>query len=368
MGKKTFRDDMMPAEYISLLFEKTSKEGYVYLPGWYYECCQLGETGDGDLLYECAMAWTKSGCQQAIRDLEELFRCFRRIAELSAGGDPDRAVLEAEGLAEVWDAYLAPFEAEERFGEDRIHDIDRRAWGEVRKRRMAAEIARGRRVTPAQKDLLNLFLNAYVEEEERLLLQEYRRAIVEEAEGRVGKGLCAADLIIRAQSLVLAMKLLPEAPPPDPLADKLHLHVPDADEQERGLRYSEKQFAAVYVIHRFADEKRAVDPGCEERRKLEELEEEGIDTVLSEPKKMNSRKSLAPLFVYRILRQHSSPARHLTQKAILDHLRKDPYEITLDRKALSRIIHGLEDSQLGVCSWGNGGTWYDPEKDQTGSE
>lgn len=77
-------------------------------------------------------------------------------------------------------------------------------------------------------------------------------------------------------------------------------------------------------------------------------------------KKTNSRKSLAPLFVYLILKDRSSPDKPLRQQDILDILReKRDYEICLERKALSRIIHNLEESQLGIYSHPRKGVWYD---------
>jgi len=368
MGKnQDYWADVTPSEYISLMFEKTSEyTGCIYLPGWYQDDLEHGEIDDRDLVYECAMAWTKTTCRQAIADFNALYRSLQRIAELSAQGVPDRTQLEAEGLAAVWDAYLRPLEAEDRFDMDRIREIDYRAWGEARKLRMAEEIVRGRRITPSQKKYYMMFLDCYVEKDERALLAEYRRAIGEEAERRIGAGLCATDVICRAQGLVHTMRILKNAPAPDPRGRTKHLHEPDAQEMEEILRSEARRFAAVYVIHRFADEKKTVDASHQKREEkrlsLEQLEEEGVDTDLYRRRKMNDRKSMAPMFVHHILKQHSSPARHLSQKEILDYLSKEPYEITMERKALSRIIHGLADSQVGICFWGNDGAWYDPSE------
>lgn len=80
--------------------------------------------------------------------------------------------------------------------------------------------------------------------------------------------------------------------------------------------------------------------------------------ALYQQKKTNNRKTLAPLFVYLILRQNSSKEHPLTQQQILDELEKFPYEIRLERKALSRVIHLLCDSQVNVHSLRGFGTWY----------
>lgn len=76
---------------------------------------------------------------------------------------------------------------------------------------------------------------------------------------------------------------------------------------------------------------------------IEDMTDEELDEYYR-PKKSNSRKSLAPLFVYEILTKYSDSDRHLRQKDILDILSKYPYEVTLERKALGRIIHNLTDS------------------------
>lgn len=77
-------------------------------------------------------------------------------------------------------------------------------------------------------------------------------------------------------------------------------------------------------------------------------------------RKKNSRKSLAPLFVYLILTERTTPDKPLRQQEILDILRTDRnYEICLERKALSRIIHNLEESGLGIRSHEKRGVWYD---------
>ena len=80
---------------------------------------------------------------------------------------------------------------------------------------------------------------------------------------------------------------------------------------------------------------------------------------LYRPKKQNSRKSLAPVFVYLILLNHSSPRNHLKQSTILDMLASYPYEVNIERKALGRIIHGLADSGLGIYSSKKDGCWFD---------
>lgn len=93
----------------------------------------------------------------------------------------------------------------------------------------------------------------------------------------------------------------------------------------------------------------------------EELSDEELD-ALYRPKKTNSRKDLVPMFVYKILTEETSVDVHLTQKQIEKRLAEYPYEVSIERKALSRVIHGLEDTGFGIVSIQRKGCYYDPDK------
>ena len=94
---------------------------------------------------------------------------------------------------------------------------------------------------------------------------------------------------------------------------------------------------------------------------FENLTDEEIDEFYR-PRKQNNRRTLAPLFVYFILKEHSAPGDRLSQGEIIDLLAEDPYEIQIERKALGRVIHLLADSGIGVVSAPGYGTWYDSEQ------
>ena len=93
---------------------------------------------------------------------------------------------------------------------------------------------------------------------------------------------------------------------------------------------------------------------------FEDLTDEELDEFYR-PRKTNNRRTLAPLFVYFILKHHSGPEKHLSQNEIIDILSKDPYEVRIERKALGRVIHLLSDSGLGIVSAPRYGAWYDPD-------
>ena len=95
---------------------------------------------------------------------------------------------------------------------------------------------------------------------------------------------------------------------------------------------------------------------------FDNLTDEEIDEFYR-PRKQNNRRTLAPLFVYFILKEHSAHDRRLSQVEIIDLLAEYPYEIKIERKALGRVLHLLADSGLGVVSTVRYGAWYDPEEE-----
>ncbi|MBO4862411.1 MAG: hypothetical protein J5535_05900 [Firmicutes bacterium] len=97
----------------------------------------------------------------------------------------------------------------------------------------------------------------------------------------------------------------------------------------------------------------------------ENMTDEELDEFYR-PRKQNNRRTLAPLFVYFILKEHSGPDHRLSQSDIINHLADDPYEINIERKALGRVLHLLADSGLGVVSNPRYGAWYDPEEEWAG--
>lgn len=89
-----------------------------------------------------------------------------------------------------------------------------------------------------------------------------------------------------------------------------------------------------------------------------DLENEEDDTPTG---KRNSRRQLAPLFVYEILKNCSNPYRRLTQSEIIRRLDAYPYALSIERKALGRTLHLLEDTDLGIHN-SRSGSWYEPYK------
>jgi len=96
----------------------------------------------------------------------------------------------------------------------------------------------------------------------------------------------------------------------------------------------------------------------EEEKIADTLEEQELDRQAA-PKAMNSRKSIAPVHIYNIIVENTSPDHHMSQAELSSILYKK-YELDVERKALARHIHTLEDEGLGIRSSVKEGVWYDP--------
>ena len=91
------------------------------------------------------------------------------------------------------------------------------------------------------------------------------------------------------------------------------------------------------------------------------MTEEEIDE-LYRPRKTNSRKTLAVLYVYKILKEETSSKRHLMQNEILKKL-EEKYEIVIERKALGRILNQLADEDLNIVTSLKHGFWFEQDAD-----
>lgn len=69
-------------------------------------------------------------------------------------------------------------------------------------------------------------------------------------------------------------------------------------------------------------------------------------------------KKLALLRIYQILERYSDSEHPMTQNAIADRLERD-HGITMERKAVGRNIHLLEEAGIGIGSCGNKGVYLD---------
>ncbi len=317
-----FSDDVSPVDFIHRMYTQTDADGILY----------LSDFDDADTeCRHCLLRWNEQDCRNAVELFEKLTDAIDKIARHE--GAPD--TLQDSALLRVWETYLRPFQTDD-FDLAQIRDILERLEIVQFKKKLSARRANHEPLTKEERKLLADSAAVSVSDEEHELYRRYIVTVLHDADKRVGASGSGYDFIVRAMRLYrLACLKAPASV----------------------LRHEKRQLAAALVLHCYgisaSIDKKAV---CFELY-VDTLEEE-IDNCYR-PKKTNSRKSLAPLFVYLILKEHSNRSHHLRQHDILKYLAQYPYEITIERKALGRILHNLTDSQLGICSDPQSGTWYD---------
>ena len=327
---------MSPLDYISFMFDKTDENGILYIEGWVYDGDDESEKS-----YRCRMDWNLQDYHRVSTEYENLAGRLKKIAEvldlLSDNPEENKKLFEDDELFEVWHTYVRDFETE-KFDADVIDEISDRLDTIRDVRQASKRVADGEDVGQMEITLLKDYIDVTVSGEERKMYDDYLNAIYADCERRVGDNICAYDVVIRAQRLCRLFSLN---------ASKIVI-----DNEARYL-------AAAMVIHKFAKSKETVDNYM--RLKIEAIENMGDDELdeLYRPKKANNRKSMAPLFVYLVLKENSDRNHPLRQQEILNFLSKYPYEINIERKALSRIIHNLIDSNLGIESDVKLGTWFE---------
>ena len=119
--------------------------------------------------------------------------------------------------------------------------------------------------------------------------------------------------------------------------------------------------ASALVLNRYGESKETVGNATRLHiARISQMTDEELDTQ-DNPLKSNNRKSIVPLFVYEILKTHSNSRKHLRQNDILTLLAEYPYEVAIERKALSRILHNLTSEQRYDIRTDKTGWWMEQE-------
>ena len=340
----SFDADISPEDYISLMFERTDLDGIVYIPGWHYDrpgwaSSVPGSTDENDS-YRCRMNWSMRDRDGLLASFCKLYGDLERIAALlpewNMPAEDVKKALSDDGLFEVWGKYLHPLDVP---GMDKarinlIYDrMDTAAWI----KQLAGNLANGLTLEEFEKSALIEYMDVTVSDEDQAYCQQYLSGIHQNAQSRVGGTLCACEVICYARRLCRLMQL--KAP---------------------GIiiRNEARTLAAAMALNRFGISRDLVDNSIRlELERMELMDDAQLDELFR-PKHTNSRKSLAPLFVYLILKEQTDARHHLRQQDILKKLEEYPYEIFVERKTLSRIVHNLADSQLHI-KVDKTGVWYE---------
>lgn len=327
-------------DFITLMFERTDENGILYIPGWHYDRISGDEKNtDEDDSYRCKVDWNLYKFENFQKEFEGLNNALKEIAnfreEIDDNIDNAKKFLSKEVFT-IWDTYIRPFDIGD-IDMEKINDIEDRMETIAWVKRIAKDIANGNTIEKFEKEVLSEYLDVKVSNEEIAYRNEYINRVFKDSEKRVGNNICAYDVVIRAMRLCRLYNLN---------APKLVIN------------YEARQLAAAMVLHNFGSKRELVDTSIRLRlERIENMEDEELDELFR-PQKSNTRKSLAPLFIFEVINKYSNPDKHLRHQEILDLLKKYPYEISLERKALGRIIHNLTDSQYGIYS-DKSGVWMD---------
>lgn len=338
IDKMSLDANLSPVEFIDLMFERTDEDGILYIPGWHYD---IPGNSDEENSYRCRVNWNISDCEKISKEFTAVFESIKRIADVYDEIDGDTKVAEkvlSKDLLGVWNTFIRPFDIGE-IDVQQVSDICDKLNTMEWVKELSLDFGGGKKLSDGEKSALKEYMDISVSKDELSLLDKYRDRVYKDSEKRVGSGICAYDVIIHAMRTCRL----------------INIGAPKFIVNNEG-----RTFAAAMVLHKYGISKETVDNSI--RMNIERLELM-TDAELDEyfrPKKSNSRKSMAPLFVYLILKEHSNSKKHLRQRDILEILEKYPYEISIERKSLSRIIHNIIDSQLSVYS-DQTGTWLEQE-------
>ena len=331
---------LAPCDFISLMFKHTSDSGTLYIPGWHYDnpgwTVGNDEATDENVSYRCKVKWGYEKYQTVLEKFNKHYSTLQKIAEISSTARKENKPLELEGeLLDFYNVYLKPFNIGD-IDKEKVCDIDERLEIIEAVKIIASKIARGEKAEDFEKQYLIDCLDVTVSEEELLYREKYYALVTKEAKQRIKESICSYDVIMRSMRLFRLLELN---------APKIIYN-----NEARTL-------AAAMVLHEYGYSKQVVSNSLRLRFEKELMMDDDELDKMYRPKKTNNRKSLAPLFVYSILRDKTNSRKHLRQQEIIDELEKYPYEITIERKALSRIIHNLTDSPNYLVFQDQSGVW-----------
>lgn len=334
-----FWNKLSPKEFLEQMFLCTDPDGIVYVPAFYPTASPFQE----DFSFRCKMKWNYADCERVLREFYEIMSLIRSVQAKGVRlGDPleEKRALLTDAELKFWNAYLRPF-ANEREWADRFRDISDRLETAEDVRTLSKKLSNGETLTESEREFLRDNMDVTVSPEEKKAFRRHNEATLREAAERLPSGLgdsyCAYQLIIRVRRV----------------GAFLLLNMP-----QFLLERETNALIEVLALHRYAVRVEDIANAVRLRTELEDVLPEDVLDSYSNPVNANTRKSMAPLFVYLVLKERSAEDRPMKQQEILDALAGRPYEIVLERKALGRILHNLADSNLGIYTDRRRGAWY----------
>lgn len=330
-----FNGNITPAQFVELMYEKRTEEGVVFMPGGYDDSTFRGDS----FSYRCRMDWMEKDAEKVIKEFDSLYNTIKNIAKqantLDGTTENAKQVLNAKQF-KVWETYLCDFNAD-GFDLDEVADIKDRIETVKIVKDLTKRHSEGKKLEDGEKEFLKEYIDVSVSPEEMKKYNEYIACIYSECEKRVGKKICAYKLIIRAKRVYKLLTL--NAP-------------------EHVINFEACMLAAMLAVHEYGVSMEPVDDNTRYFFERFDTDDDEILDELFRIKKTNKRKTLAPLFIYFIIHDHSDSEHHLKFNDIAAYLENE-HEITIERKAVSRTVHALADSQLGIYADSKLGVWME---------
>ena len=331
-GFVSIRSDLDYEEFTDIMLERIDSYGLVYIPG--QKSIDRDDTGKTCRLLMDTAVLNGTDIRTLVR---EVIEGIEREAAKAKSADGENPV-----QSEFYKKYILPFDCA-GFDPEETGCILAKLGIIFKTRRLTETVARGRMLSQSAADYLKQNIDVTLTREEYELYRRYISSLRVQSEKRLGaKGEFALLLIYKTQQYY---KLLREG-----CTDK------------KMLREVRRNIAANTAAAAAAINMRTVDNTLIDRfEKITRWTEEDDDCSLDEffrPQKTNTAKSMAPLLIYFIIRDYSDCDCHLRQQDIIDLLELR-YGFTLERKALGRIIHALEDMQLDIYSDRASGVWME---------
>lgn len=231
----SFDDELIPAQFIFLMFDRTDENGILYIPGWN---CNFSDDADKESIYRCRMNWNVTDCKKTADEFNTLYNNLQKIAavydELDGSVENATEVLESDGLFQTWNTYIRRFDTG-NIDIQQILDIEDR----VEIVNWLDELSqKGEEMSEYEKNTMKEYMDVSVSEDELQILDDYRDAVFNDAEKRVGKNICAFDFVVRTMRLCRLM----------------NLHAPEAV-----TGHEARECAAAMVIHKFGISREKLD-------------------------------------------------------------------------------------------------------------
>ena len=319
---------LSPEEFLEQMFLRTDPDGILYVPGFNSSIAFCAE----DFSYRCKMKWSCADCERVLREYRGIIAMLKALR-----AKEERIDALSADERKFWDTYLRPFSNSDEWG-DRIEEISCRMDAVDDVRALSEKRGKGELLTDNEREYLWDNLDVSVSPEEKKALRQYYDVRIREAEQRVGDNICAYNLIICVRRVEMLLKLKA----PQFIVDR--------------------ECAALIetlALHRFGVRTEDVSNVVRLRSELADCLPEDVLDSYSNPVSVNTRKSMASLFVYLVLKERTSEGNPMKQQDILNALAESPYEIVLERKALGRTLHNLADSGLGIRTDAKLGSWFE---------